>query len=183
MGISFATQLRGPGHSGNLIVTLQLSFRYAFFVQGRSVEKLALAFATVLRDMLFQPCNGHRHSHRQLPLFSGLQFAEPHQPPHPVPRLDELAFEPSMFRTSYRQPRRRAHPAPVENRERQITTKANKKQTLFFRLLFASWISAIVRSCKIPAPSSSPTTPLPHTSSTADTPGTSDPPAPHATHA
>jgi hypothetical protein len=39
-----------------------------------------------------------------------------------------------MFRTSYRQPRRRAHPAPVENRDSQITIKAKKKQTLFFAL-------------------------------------------------
>jgi hypothetical protein len=84
--------------------------------------------------MLFQPCNGHRHPHRQLPLFRRLQLAEPHQPPHPVPRLDELAFEPSMFRTTYRQARRRIHLAPVENRERQITTKAKQKQTLFFAI-------------------------------------------------
>jgi hypothetical protein len=95
----------------------------------------ALAFATVLGDMLLQPCNGHRHPHGQLPLFSRLQLAEPYQPPHPVPRLDELAFEPSMFRTTYRQTRSRIHLAPVENREVQITIMANKKQTLFFAFL------------------------------------------------
>jgi len=39
-----------------------------------------------------------------------------------------------MFRTSYRQARRRIHLAPVENREPQITTKAKEKQTLFFAL-------------------------------------------------
>jgi hypothetical protein len=39
-----------------------------------------------------------------------------------------------MFRTTYRQARSRIHHAPVENRERQITIKANKKQTLFFAL-------------------------------------------------
>src|SRR5579863_9939636 len=89
--------------------------------------------------MLLQPCNGHRHPHRQLPLFRRLQPAEPHQPPHPVPRLDELAFEPSMFRTSYRQPRRRAHLAPVENRERQNNTMANKKQILF-SLFIRPWL-------------------------------------------
>jgi hypothetical protein len=82
--------------------------------------------------MFLQAGDGHSHPHRQLPLFARFQLAEPRQPPHSVPRLDELAFEPSMFRTSYRQPRRRAHPAPVENRDSQITIKAKKKQTLFF---------------------------------------------------
>jgi hypothetical protein len=43
-----------------------------------------------------------------------------------------------MFRTTYRQGRSRIHHAPVENREPQITIKANKKQTLFFRLIFAT---------------------------------------------
>jgi hypothetical protein len=84
--------------------------------------------------MLFQAGDGHRHSNCQLSLFGRLQFAEPHQPPHPVARLDELAFEPSMFRTTYRQGRSRTHHAPVENREKQITTKAKEKQTLFFAL-------------------------------------------------
>jgi len=102
--------------------------------QGHSPTALALAFATVLRDMFLQPCNGHRHPHRQLPLFARLQFTEPYQPPHSVARLDELAFEPSMFRTSYRQARSRIHLAPVENREPQLTTKAKQKQTLFFAL-------------------------------------------------
>jgi hypothetical protein len=102
--------------------------------QGHSPTTSALALATVLGDMLLQAGDGHRHSHRQLPLFGGLQLAEPYQPPHPIARLDELAFEPSMFRTTYRQTRSRIHPAPVENRERQITIKANKKQTLFFAL-------------------------------------------------
>jgi hypothetical protein len=88
----------------------------------------------VLGDMLFQAGDGHRHAHRQLPLFGRLQLAEPYQPPHPIPRLDELAFEPSMFRTTYRQARSRTHLAPVENRERQITIMAKKKQTLFFAL-------------------------------------------------
>jgi hypothetical protein len=49
-----------------------------------------------------------------------------------------------MFRTSYRQPRRRAHPAPVEIREPQNSIMANEKQTLFFRLIFAC-----VARCKI----------------------------------
>jgi hypothetical protein len=44
-----------------------------------------------------------------------------------------------MFRTSYRQARRRIHLAPVENREPQITIKANKKQTLFFAL-YSPWL-------------------------------------------
>jgi hypothetical protein len=39
-----------------------------------------------------------------------------------------------MFRTTYRQARSRTHLAPVENRERQITTKAKQKQTLFFAI-------------------------------------------------
>ncbi len=95
---------------------------------------LAPAFATVLGDMLLQASDGHRHPHRQLPLFGRFQLAEPHQSPHPIARLDELAFEPSMFRTTYRQARSRIHLAPVENRERQITTKAKEKQTLFFAL-------------------------------------------------
>jgi hypothetical protein len=95
---------------------------------------LAPAFATVLGDMLLQAGDGHRHPHRQLPLFGWRQLPEPYKPPHPVARLDELAFEPSMFRTSYRQARTRTHLAPVENRERQITIKAKQKQTLFFAL-------------------------------------------------
>jgi hypothetical protein len=84
--------------------------------------------------MFLQAGDGHRHPHRQLPLFGRLQLAEPYQPPHPIARLDELAFEPSMFRTTYRQGRSRIHHAPVENREWQITIKAKKKQTLFFAL-------------------------------------------------
>jgi hypothetical protein len=99
--------------------------------QGHSPTTSALALATVLGDMLLQAGDGHRHPHRQLPLFGGLQLAEPNQAPHPIARLDELAFEPSMFRTTYRQTRSRIHPAPVENREPQIIIKANKKQTLF----------------------------------------------------
>src|SRR5271154_5899814 len=95
---------------------------------------LTPALATVLRDMLFQARDRHRHSNRLLPLFGGLQIPEPHQPPHPVARLDELAFEPSMFRTTYRQARSRTHLAPVENRERQSNIMANRKQTLFFAL-------------------------------------------------
>jgi hypothetical protein len=102
------------------------------FYQGQTGS--APAFATVLGDMLLQAGDGHSHLNRQLPLFGGLQLAEPNKPPHPIARLDELAFEPSMFRTTYRQGRSRIHHAPVENRERQITTKANKKQTLFFAL-------------------------------------------------
>jgi hypothetical protein len=102
---------------------------------------LAPAFATVLGDMLFQAGDGHRHSNCQLSLFRRLQLAEPYQPPHPVPRLDELAFEPSMFRTTYRQARSRIHLAPVENRERQNTIKANKKQILFSPYLRHDWLS------------------------------------------
>jgi hypothetical protein len=99
------------------------------FHQGQAGS--ALAFATVLGNMLLQASDGHRHSNCQLPLFGRLQLAEPHQPPHPIARLDELAFEPSMFRTTYRQARRRIHLAPVENRERQNNIKAKEKQTLF----------------------------------------------------
>ncbi len=95
---------------------------------------LAPAFATVLGDMLLQAGDGHRHSNCQLSLFGRLQLAEPHKPPHPIARLDELAFEPSMFRTTYRQARSRIHLAPVENREKKTTTKAKQKQTLFFAL-------------------------------------------------
>jgi hypothetical protein len=39
-----------------------------------------------------------------------------------------------MFRTTYRQGRSRIHRAPVENRDWQSSTKANKKQTVFFAL-------------------------------------------------
>jgi hypothetical protein len=95
------------------------------------VEKLALAFATVLGDMFFQVGDGHGHSNRQLPLLSGREFPEPNQAPHPIARFEELAFEPSMFRTTYRQGREQAHKAPVENREKENTTMANKKQRLF----------------------------------------------------
>src|ERR1700693_4688465 len=79
-----------------------------FFVQGHSPARLALAFATVLGDMLLQAGDSHSHSNRQLPLFGGRQVPEPNQAPHPIARLDELAFEPSMFRTTYRQGRERA---------------------------------------------------------------------------
>src|SRR5271169_995685 len=102
------------------------------FPQGQT--GLAPAFATVLRDMLLQSSDGHRHSNCQLSHFGRLQLAEPHQPPHPIARLDELAFEPSMFRTTYRQGRSRTHHAPVENREKQNSIKAKQKQTLFFAL-------------------------------------------------
>jgi hypothetical protein len=84
--------------------------------------------------MLLQAGDGHGYLNRQLPLFGRRKIPEPYQPPHPIARLDELAFEPSMFRTTYRQGRSRIHHAPVENREPQITIKANKKQILFFAL-------------------------------------------------
>jgi hypothetical protein len=81
--------------------------------------------------MLLQAGDGHCHPNRQLPLFSRRQLAEPNQLPHPIARLKKLAFEPSMFRTTYRQAQKDAHPAPVENYEEENTTMANKKQTLF----------------------------------------------------
>jgi hypothetical protein len=56
-----------------------------------------------------------------------------------------------MFRASYRQPRRRAHPAPVENRDWQITIMAKKKQTLFFALSSPQFKKhEILRSGEIP---------------------------------
>src|SRR5580698_6228652 len=94
-------------------------------------HRLALALATVPGDMLLQAGNGHGHPNRQLPLLGGRQAAKPNQAPHPVARLDELTFEPSMFRTTYGQGRERTHQAPVENREKQSNIKANKKQILF----------------------------------------------------
>jgi hypothetical protein len=121
------------------VVTLQLSFRDAILRSGHSPASLALAFATVLGDMLLQAGDGHRHSHRQVPLFGRRYVSEPNQPPHPIARLDELAFEPSMFRTTYRQGRSRIHHAPVENREPQIIIKANKKQTLFPPYVRPGW--------------------------------------------
>ncbi len=39
-----------------------------------------------------------------------------------------------MFRTTYGQGRERTHQAPVENREKQNNTKANKKQIVFFAI-------------------------------------------------
>jgi hypothetical protein len=101
------------------------------FSSIRAKNRLALAFATVLGDMLLQAGDGHGHSNRQLPLLGSRQAPKPNQAAHPVARLDELAFEPSMFRTTYRQGREQTHRAPVENRERQSSIKANKKQTLF----------------------------------------------------
>jgi hypothetical protein len=97
----------------------------------RAKHRLALALATVLGDMLLQAGDGHGQSNRQLPLFGRREAPEPNQAPHPVARLDELAFEPSMFRTSYRQSREQTHRAPVENREKQNSIKANKKQIVF----------------------------------------------------
>jgi hypothetical protein len=108
------------------------SFRYAFLIRAK--QPLALAFTTVLGDMLLQAGDGHGHANRQLPLLGRREAPEPNQAPHPVARLEELAFEPSMFRTTYRQGREQTHRAPVENRERQNNIKANKKQTLFFAL-------------------------------------------------
>jgi hypothetical protein len=60
------------------------------------------ALATVLGQMLLQAGDSHGHLIRQLPFFGGQEFAEPHEVPHPVARLLELAFEPSMFRAAYR---------------------------------------------------------------------------------
>jgi hypothetical protein len=97
----------------------------------RAKHRLALALATVFGDMLLQAGDGHGHSNRQLPLLGRREAPEPNQAPHPVARLDELAFEPSMFRTTYRQGREQTHQAPVENREKQSNIKANKKQILF----------------------------------------------------
>jgi hypothetical protein len=84
--------------------------------------------------MLLQAGDGHSHPNRQLPLFGRREAPKPNQAPHPVTRLEEFAFEPSMFRTTYRQGREQTHWAPVENREKQNSIKANKKQTLFFAL-------------------------------------------------
>jgi len=118
----------------------------------------ALAFATVLGDMLLQAGDGHGHANRQLPLLGGRELPEPNQAPHAVTRFEELAFEPSMFRTTNRQGRKEArfeelafepsmfrttnrqgrkeeHEAPVENYEEENTTKAKKKQILFFALV------------------------------------------------
>jgi hypothetical protein len=108
------------------------SSRYAFFIRAK--QPLALAFTTMLGDMLLQAGDGHSHPNRQLPLVGRREAPKPNQAPHPVARLDEFAFEPSMFRTTYRQGREQTHRAPVENRERQNSIKANKKQTLFFAL-------------------------------------------------
>jgi hypothetical protein len=108
------------------------SFRYAFPI--RAQPPLALAFTTVLGDMLLQAGDGHSHANRQLPLFGRREAPEPNQPPHPVAGQNEFAFEPSMFRTTYRQGREQTHRAPVENREKQNSIKAKKKQTLFFAL-------------------------------------------------
>jgi len=95
----------------------------------------ALAFATVLGDMLLQAGDGHGHANRQLPLLGGRELPEPNQAPHAVARFEELAFEPSMFRTTNRQGRKEEHEAPVENYEEENTTKAKKKQILFFALV------------------------------------------------
>jgi hypothetical protein len=99
------------------------------------VEKLALAFATVLGDMLLQAGDGHGHTDRQLPLLGRRYVAEPNQTPHAVARFEELAFEPSMFRTTNGQGRKEEHEAPVENYEEEDNTKAKKKQILFFALV------------------------------------------------
>jgi len=60
------------------------------------------ALATVLGQVLLQAGDGHGHTIRQLPFFGGREFAEPHEVSHPVARLLELAFEPSMFRAANR---------------------------------------------------------------------------------
>jgi hypothetical protein len=99
--------------------------------------------------MLLQAGDGHCHPNRQLPLFAGRQSPEPNQAPQPIARLKKLAFEPSMFRTTYRQGREEAHRAPVENREQQINIKANKKQTLFFALV-SPYANQPVRPAKVP---------------------------------
>jgi hypothetical protein len=108
-----------------------LHCHFAMLSSIRAKHHLALALATVLGDMLLQTGDGHGHANRQLPLLGRRQAPKPNQAPHPVARLDELAFEPSMFRTTYGQGRERTHQAPVENRERQNSIKANKKQIVF----------------------------------------------------
>ncbi|HXC88413.1 MAG TPA: hypothetical protein VNU23_11540 [Candidatus Cybelea sp.] len=108
-----------------------MNYHFAMPSSLRAKHRLALAFATVLGDMLLQTGDGHGHSNRQLPLLGRREAAEPNQAPHPVARLDELAFEPSMFRTTYRQGRDQTHRAPVENREKQSNIKAKKKQIVF----------------------------------------------------
>jgi len=72
-------------------------------------SSVLLAFATVLGYVLLQAGDGHGHTLRQLPLFRARQFAKANQSSHPVARLDELAFEPSMFRATYGQGRKGAH--------------------------------------------------------------------------
>jgi hypothetical protein len=74
---------------------------HLYYSHARSFWVLP-ALATVLGQMLLQAGDGHGHTIRQLPFFGGGQFAEPHEVSHPVARLLELAFEPSMFRAANR---------------------------------------------------------------------------------
>ena len=59
------------------------------------------ALATVLGEMLLQAGDGQGHLVRQLPFLGRRKLAKPHEVSHAIPRLLELAFEPSMFRAAY----------------------------------------------------------------------------------
>jgi hypothetical protein len=51
--------------------------------------------------MLLQAGDGQSHLVRQLPFLGERKLAKPHEVSHTIPRLLELAFEPSMFRAAY----------------------------------------------------------------------------------
>jgi hypothetical protein len=106
--------------------------------------------ATVRRDVFLQAGNGHGHLVRQAPFLFPCQLAPTDQTSHAVTGFLELTFEPSMLWTTNRMGRKRAHPAPVENVEGEVSRKANKRQTLFSPII-RHWlvIALSVAECPI----------------------------------
>jgi hypothetical protein len=96
-----------------------------------TAPNLALALATVLGNVFLQAGDSHGHPVRQLAFLDKRQLPKPNQVSKPIARFEELAFEPSMFRTTYCQRRKQQHRAPVENADAQTTLRANKKQIVF----------------------------------------------------
>jgi hypothetical protein len=73
-------------------------------------------------DVLLQSRDGHGHAVRQFPFLFPRDLAQTHEASHPIALFDELAFEPSMFRTSHDHRRGAAHRAPVENAAAETNT-------------------------------------------------------------
>jgi hypothetical protein len=97
--------------------------------------------------MLFRPGDNHGHPVGELFLLDGVQAPQPRQVAQPVSRFEEFRLQPLALGTlrsgrtadtAYRKQEGRKHHTPVENREGQSSSKAKKRQTLFFALVSLS---------------------------------------------